>query len=265
MTDARVEELSDALLEETLTIHLAAPFRLCRAVIPGMRAAGFGRIVNVSSQAALMGSVAHAHYAAAKAGLHGLTFSLAKELARRRDHGQPRRPGPDPHGAARGAERRPGGRMARADAGRPPRHAPRGRRGRRVPRVGGRLLRHRRRAERQRRALHGLRLRRFPLVGSRVTVQHPACVQRRRTTSSVAAGLASAGCALQAPVRSRRRTGAPSASHAATATGIPSARAAIPVNPATCASASAAPVAASASERRARAPASGLEERTVSR
>jgi NAD(P)-dependent dehydrogenase (short-subunit alcohol dehydrogenase family) len=47
-----------------------------------MRAAGFGRIVNVSSQAAVMGSVAHAHYAAAKAGLHGLTFSLAKELAR---------------------------------------------------------------------------------------------------------------------------------------------------------------------------------------
>jgi NAD(P)-dependent dehydrogenase (short-subunit alcohol dehydrogenase family) len=80
MTDARVEELSDELLDETLNVNLAAAFRLCRAVIPGMRAAGFGRIVNVSSQAALMGSSAHAHYAAAKAGLHGLTFSLAKEL-----------------------------------------------------------------------------------------------------------------------------------------------------------------------------------------
>jgi NAD(P)-dependent dehydrogenase (short-subunit alcohol dehydrogenase family) len=45
-----------------------------------MRAAGFGRIVNVSSQAALTGSANHAHYAAAKAGLHALTFSLAKEL-----------------------------------------------------------------------------------------------------------------------------------------------------------------------------------------
>jgi 3-oxoacyl-[acyl-carrier protein] reductase len=81
MTDARVEELSDELLDETMAVHLTAAFRLCRAVIPGMRAAGSGRIVNVSSQAALMGSVAHAHYAAAKAGLHGLTFSLAKELA----------------------------------------------------------------------------------------------------------------------------------------------------------------------------------------
>jgi 3-oxoacyl-[acyl-carrier protein] reductase len=80
MTDARVEELTDELIEETLAVHLTAAFRLCRAVVPGMRAAGFGRIVNVSSQAALMGSAAHAHYAAAKAGLHGLTFSLAKEL-----------------------------------------------------------------------------------------------------------------------------------------------------------------------------------------
>jgi NAD(P)-dependent dehydrogenase (short-subunit alcohol dehydrogenase family) len=82
LTDARVEELADELLEEALAVHLTAAFRLCRAAIPGMRAAGGGRIVLVSSQAALMGSAAHAHYAAAKAGLHGLAFSLAKELAR---------------------------------------------------------------------------------------------------------------------------------------------------------------------------------------
>jgi NAD(P)-dependent dehydrogenase (short-subunit alcohol dehydrogenase family) len=81
MTDGRVEELSDMQIEETMTVNLGAAFRLCRAVLPAMRAAGFGRIVNVSSQAAVMGSAAHAHYAAAKAGLHGLTFSLAKEVA----------------------------------------------------------------------------------------------------------------------------------------------------------------------------------------
>lgn len=80
MTDSPVEAMPDELWEEALTVNLTAAFRACRAVIPGMRAAGFGRIVNVSSQAALMGSAAHAHYAAAKAGLHGLTFSLAKEL-----------------------------------------------------------------------------------------------------------------------------------------------------------------------------------------
>jgi 3-oxoacyl-[acyl-carrier protein] reductase len=81
MSDARVEGMPDELWQEALDVHLTAAFRTCRAAIPRMRAAGFGRIVNVSSQAALMGSVAHAHYAAAKAGLHGLTFSLAKELA----------------------------------------------------------------------------------------------------------------------------------------------------------------------------------------
>jgi 3-oxoacyl-[acyl-carrier protein] reductase len=80
MTDARVEELPDELWDETIAVNLSAAFRACRAAIPGMRGAGFGRIVNVSSQSALMGSSAHAHYAAAKAGLHGLTFSLAKEV-----------------------------------------------------------------------------------------------------------------------------------------------------------------------------------------
>jgi NAD(P)-dependent dehydrogenase (short-subunit alcohol dehydrogenase family) len=80
MTDAPVETMPDELFEQALAVNLTAAFRACRAVIAGMRAAGFGRIVNVSSQAALTGSADHAHYAAAKAGLHGLTFSLAKEL-----------------------------------------------------------------------------------------------------------------------------------------------------------------------------------------
>lgn len=80
MTDATVEEMPDALWDETIAVNLTAAFRACRAAIPWMRAEGFGRIVNVSSQAALTGSAEHAHYAAAKSGLHGLTFSLAKEL-----------------------------------------------------------------------------------------------------------------------------------------------------------------------------------------
>jgi 3-oxoacyl-[acyl-carrier protein] reductase len=82
MTDVAVEAMSDDAWEDVLTINLSAAFRACRAVIPGMRAAGFGRIVSVSSQAAVLGSARHAHYAAAKAGLHGLTYSLAKELGR---------------------------------------------------------------------------------------------------------------------------------------------------------------------------------------
>jgi NAD(P)-dependent dehydrogenase (short-subunit alcohol dehydrogenase family) len=45
-----------------------------------MRRSGWGRIINVSSQAAYTGSADHAHYAASKSGLLGLTFSLAKEV-----------------------------------------------------------------------------------------------------------------------------------------------------------------------------------------
>ena len=51
-----------------------------RAAVPIMRRAGWGRIVSVSSQVVRTGSSQHAHYAAAKSGLIGLTYSLAKEL-----------------------------------------------------------------------------------------------------------------------------------------------------------------------------------------
>ena len=59
---------------------LGATFRACRAVVPGMQAAGWGRIVNVAARSGLVGVARAAHYAAAKAGIVGLTASLAKEL-----------------------------------------------------------------------------------------------------------------------------------------------------------------------------------------
>lgn len=68
--------------EQVVGVNLSAPFHLCRAVIPPMRAAGFGRIVNISSVTAVMGSASEAAYGAAKSGLHGLTRSLARETAR---------------------------------------------------------------------------------------------------------------------------------------------------------------------------------------
>ncbi|PJJ65152.1 SDR family NAD(P)-dependent oxidoreductase [Compostimonas suwonensis] len=80
MTSATVETMSDELWDESIGINLTSAFRLAREVIPGMRAEGGGRIVNVSSQAAYRGSVGRAHYAAAKAGMLGLTYSLAREL-----------------------------------------------------------------------------------------------------------------------------------------------------------------------------------------
>jgi NAD(P)-dependent dehydrogenase (short-subunit alcohol dehydrogenase family) len=73
--------MSDAQWEHTLNVNLSAAFRCIRAVLPGMQAQRWGRIINVTSQAAWNGSANHAHYAAAKAGLAGLTYSVAKEVA----------------------------------------------------------------------------------------------------------------------------------------------------------------------------------------
>lgn len=66
-----------------LAINLRAPFLLGRRLAPSMAEAGFGRIVFISSIAAYTGGLIGAHYAASKAGLHGLAHSLAKETAGR--------------------------------------------------------------------------------------------------------------------------------------------------------------------------------------
>jgi 3-oxoacyl-[acyl-carrier protein] reductase len=81
MTSATVESMSDDQWDESITVNLTSAFRLAREVILGMRAEGSGgRIINISSQAAFRGSAGRAHYAAAKAGMLGLTYSLAREL-----------------------------------------------------------------------------------------------------------------------------------------------------------------------------------------
>lgn len=62
-------------------LNCAAPFALARALVPGMIAAGGGRIVNVASTAAIKGYAYTAAYSASKAGLLGWTRALAVELA----------------------------------------------------------------------------------------------------------------------------------------------------------------------------------------
>ena len=74
-------ELEDEQLDETLRVNLAAPARLARGLAPGMVARGYGRIVNVSSVWALVSCEGRAAYAASKAGLVGLTRTMALELA----------------------------------------------------------------------------------------------------------------------------------------------------------------------------------------
>jgi 3-oxoacyl-[acyl-carrier protein] reductase len=65
----------------TLAVNLTAPFLLAQQVLPGMIERKFGRILFISSIAGLNGGVVGAHYAASKAGLHGLTHHLAPRLA----------------------------------------------------------------------------------------------------------------------------------------------------------------------------------------
>ena len=66
--------------ERTLTVNLGAVHACCRAAAPHMRDAGFGRIVTISSNAAVMGFRRMPSYSASKAGIIGLTRALAVDL-----------------------------------------------------------------------------------------------------------------------------------------------------------------------------------------
>jgi 3-oxoacyl-[acyl-carrier protein] reductase len=74
--------IDDATWRRTLAVNLDGAFYCIRAAVPRLRAAGGGRIVNISSGAAKTGGMIGAHYAASKAGLLALTAKAARELAR---------------------------------------------------------------------------------------------------------------------------------------------------------------------------------------
>jgi len=75
-------ETDEPFQARVLEINLAGPIRVVRAVLPGMIAAGFGRIVLVSSDAARVGSSGESIYAAAKGGLLAFAKSVAREAVR---------------------------------------------------------------------------------------------------------------------------------------------------------------------------------------
>lgn len=72
-----VSELDDATWDRVIAVNLTGVMRLCRALLPAMRQAGHGVIVNVASIGGLTGAVSGAAYAASKHGLIGLTRSIA--------------------------------------------------------------------------------------------------------------------------------------------------------------------------------------------
>lgn len=69
--------------DRVLQTNLTGVYRLCRAFVPSMVRARFGRIVNITSVVAESGNPGQTNYAAAKAGVEGFTRSLARELASR--------------------------------------------------------------------------------------------------------------------------------------------------------------------------------------
>ena len=75
--------MSDEEWQSVLDVNLTATFRLCRASLRGMMKARWGRIVNISSIVGATGNPGQGNYAAAKAGMIGMSKSLAYEVASR--------------------------------------------------------------------------------------------------------------------------------------------------------------------------------------
>ena len=75
------ETTSNATWDRTMAINLTAPFLMARAAFPALRDSGAGRIVNLASQAALVALDQHLAYCTSKAGILGLTRTLAAEWA----------------------------------------------------------------------------------------------------------------------------------------------------------------------------------------
>ena len=73
-------EVTEEFWDKSQAINLKAYFFACQAVLPGMRAAGGGGIVNFSSISYMMGNAGYPSYAAANAGITGLTRALAREF-----------------------------------------------------------------------------------------------------------------------------------------------------------------------------------------
>jgi 3-oxoacyl-[acyl-carrier protein] reductase len=82
--DTLLPRMSDSEWDEVLTTNLRAPFLFMRAASRPMMQQRYGRIVNVASVSGLIGNPGQANYSASKAGLVGLTKTVAKELAGRK-------------------------------------------------------------------------------------------------------------------------------------------------------------------------------------
>jgi 3-oxoacyl-[acyl-carrier protein] reductase len=77
-----IQQITEQSWDEVIAVNLKSVFLVTQAVLPDMRTAQWGRIINLSSVAAQSGGVIGPHYAASKAGILGLTHSYANLLAK---------------------------------------------------------------------------------------------------------------------------------------------------------------------------------------
>ena len=77
-----MDEVSEADWDELMTVNVKSCFLMTKAVVPGMRERGWGRIINLSSVAAQVGGVVGPHYASSKAAMLGMTHYYASRLAK---------------------------------------------------------------------------------------------------------------------------------------------------------------------------------------
>jgi acetoacetyl-CoA reductase len=81
--DVTLRKMTREQWQSVLQVNLDGVFNLCRHAVEGMVARGFGRIVNISSVNGQTGQFGQTNYSAAKAGMHGFTMALAREVARK--------------------------------------------------------------------------------------------------------------------------------------------------------------------------------------
>jgi 3-oxoacyl-[acyl-carrier protein] reductase len=79
---AMLHKMSEENWNAVLDVHLKGSFNCLQAVVSGMMDAQYGRIINVTSTAGLLGTIGQINYSAAKAGIVGMTMSAAKELGK---------------------------------------------------------------------------------------------------------------------------------------------------------------------------------------
>jgi acetoacetyl-CoA reductase len=81
--DTSLRKMAPEQWVDVLKVNLEGVFNMCRHVVDAMTAQGFGRIVNISSVNGQTGQFGQTNYSAAKAGMHGFTMALAREVARK--------------------------------------------------------------------------------------------------------------------------------------------------------------------------------------